>query len=126
MTYTATDRARQEPACVYYLADPRTPRHPRYVGETKQPMVRAHFHCQAYRGNPELQAWKHELAAAGLQPVLVVVAWYPSKPAARAAEWRLIRRWRRRGLADCNTARDGEWEAWVCMCVAINRRKGVA
>ncbi|HEX6463951.1 MAG TPA: hypothetical protein VFZ98_05845 [Vicinamibacterales bacterium] len=99
------------PCVLYYLADPRFPRWPRYVGMTANTESRLKRHYGGSPYNDLLGAWRRELRANGLWPVMHVLAAYPSRAEAREAEWRLMRRWRRRGLCDCNTARDGAWDA---------------
>src|SRR5690348_3835433 len=84
-------------AFVYFLADPRTPRHPRYVGYSVDPMSREKDHRAQWCGNEGMREWKLELRAVGLVPQIVVVGRYDSRKAGLDAEWRLIRRWQRRG-----------------------------
>ena len=103
-------------AFVYYLADPRSPRHPRYVGMTVNPASRAASHAKPYGGGAELRAWKHSLRAAGVSPSLVVVASFGSEEDALRAEWRCIHRWKRRGFCDCNSGREGAMERWQLWC----------
>lgn len=103
-------------AYVYYLADPRTPRWPRYVGHTENPESRANSHAKATANNNyPLGDWKRSLKLAGVAAELVIVGEYASRLEAREAEWRLIRRWQRRGLCDFNIER-GDLSAWALMC----------
>lgn len=99
------------PCILYYLADPRCPRRPRYVGVTRNPVSRLKRHRAPSLYNDALRAWKLALRADGVHLEMYRLAELPSLQAARAAEWRLIRRWRRRGLCDCNAPRDGAWDA---------------
>lgn len=108
---------------VYYLADPRTPRWPRYVGMTQNATQRAKQHASRHGGsNRELGAWKDALRADGLKPILVVVATFETREDARAAEWRLLLRWRRRGLADLCCMLDTHWPMFSAMCDAQHAR----
>jgi hypothetical protein len=100
------------PCWLYYLADPRTPRHPRYVGITINPETRLKRHRSLGTYNDDLQQWKRVMRADGVLPTLFLMAVFPSVEVARDVEWRTIHRWRRRGLCDCNTARDGRSTAW--------------
>lgn len=85
--------------CVYFLADPRTPNRPRYVGATINPRGRLSDH---QRGKvvprDDVFAWFCELRAHKLKPVMRVVARYATGLDAQRAEWRLAWRWKRRGL----------------------------
>lgn len=93
------------PGYIYFLADPRTPRHPRYIGCTANPVERARQHRNhPSDGNAAFATWKRQLRAEGLAPILVVIRELPSIAEARAAEWRLMDRWQRRGLADLSLA----------------------
>ena len=86
-------------AFLYYLADPRTPRAPRYIGSTKCPEMRAAGHATgSHRGNPAFAEWKACLRAQGIAPLLVVITEIEDRTDAFRAEWRLVARWRRRGL----------------------------
>lgn len=109
---------------LYFLTDPRTPRHPRYVGVTRQPMSRARYHAQPTRATgAAMRAWRGKLTAAGVAPMLHVIAAFPKPAAARAAEWRLVRRWQRRGLADCNAQDTGGHAAFAAEWTARNARR---
>lgn len=89
--------------CVYFLADPRTPRMPRYVGYTAHPYARFQQHAWgSHKGNPELAAWKASLSAHGLSPLFVVVEYVSF---GWDAEQRLIVRLRRRGIPLFNKER---------------------
>lgn len=92
---------------VYFLTDPRTPRRPRYVGITIDPVAREKRHAFGNTTNGAMGSWKRALACAGLVPRLHVLAGFDSTEAALEAEWRTIDRWRRRGLCDCNTGHEG-------------------
>lgn len=123
MSETLSDAIRVE-AVVYFLADPRTPRHPRYVGSTKDAVARERQHAKRFQScNADVRAWKESLAAAGLAPLLVVVSTHETRRAAQDAEWRLLHRWRRRGLADLNGARDGNMEAFALEWTAKRSRR---
>lgn len=98
---------------VYFLTDPQFPRWPRYVGITSNPAERARRHRFHSTTNGPFDRWKANLRSFGLAPCLSVVAWYPSIELARRAEWRLIHRWRRRGLCDLNSASDGSARAFA-------------
>ncbi len=64
-----------KPTFVYYLADPLTQRHPRYVGMTSDIAARLKKHV-GVRGFEYglLGPWKKEVLTAGRIPVLIVVA----------------------------------------------------
>jgi predicted GIY-YIG superfamily endonuclease len=114
------------PGYVYFLADPRTPRHPRYVGSTKQPALRAHQHQKDVgAGNAAFADWKQSLRAAGVAPLLVIVSDYPSVADALEAEWRIAARWQRRGLSDLNRP-PNMFQAFACERNAINARRRAA
>lgn len=111
---------------LYFIADPRSPRRPRYVGLTGNPDSRAQSHAKLRAGSFALRAWKDELAAVGLVPQLTVLQWFPSIEEGRAAEWRTIHRWKRRGLCDLNSTRDGRIDAFALKWGAIRRRERTA
>lgn len=116
--------AGMKPCFVYYLADPRTPRHPRYVGSTTNPLERERQHRNhPSAGTAAFARWKRDLRAAGLAPRLVIVARYDDVTAALEAEWRLMFRWRRRGLADLSTDASGNLKAWALSCTRFHNRK---
>ncbi len=108
------------PTYLYYLADPRTPRWPRYVGITESPSLRLDGHRQ--RSTGPSGKWKAGLRLAGVAPTMVILATFDTREGARDAEWRLIHRWRRRGLCDANSARDGRGECFAAYCAARNAR----
>lgn len=102
---------------VYFLADPRTPRRPRYIGAKKDPVARAFQHAKpsGMTMNDDVARWKAGLRAAGLTPLLIVVSEHPTREAALEAEWRLLERWTRRGLTFLNGPRDYRG-AWISAC----------
>jgi predicted GIY-YIG superfamily endonuclease len=114
-------------AIVYYLADARSPRWPRYVGSTTSPRERLRKHRRLHSScNDALYLWKCAMAQqffVGGEIILVVVATYPTADAARAAEWRLRQRWRRRGLCDLNTDKEGRMDAWAARGAADGWRR---
>lgn len=59
-----------------------------------------------------MRTWKRDLRANGATVVMVVISHHESQDDAREAEWRLMQRWRRRGLCDLNNERDGELNAF--------------
>lgn len=115
MSETLTDAlAAESGGYVYFLADPRTTRAPRYVGSTKNVEARAHQHAKPLQScNACFRSWKDALRADGLVPVLVVVSAHPTRAAAVGAEWRLLHRWRRRGVVALNNPRDGASAAFT-------------
>lgn len=72
---------------VYHLVDPQT-RAVRYVGKSASPTSRHRQHIQESieRQNTAKKQWIAGLLATGQQPVLVIVASYPTEPAARERE----------------------------------------
>lgn len=99
---------------VYYLADARFPRWPRYVGLTYDPALRLDTHRKhAPSANATLTTWKAVVSRAGSRIILRVVQTFPTREEGRAFEWRTIRRWRRRGLCDANSQRDGQFDAFA-------------
>lgn len=107
---------------VYFLVDPRSPRHPRYVGVTQDPIMRAYRHARRNTTNPQMGAWKRALSALGLAPQLIVYATYSTRQAAHEAEWRLVHRWQRRGLCDCNTGAEGALEIFRLRSAGMRAR----
>lgn len=112
----------QLPYTVYFLVDPSAPRWPRYVGMTQNIAERERSHRQSRMNNRDLASWKDALRCDGRAPQLIPYRHFASESEARAFEWRLMRRWRRRGLCDCNTARDGALAAWGLWMDARNER----
>jgi predicted GIY-YIG superfamily endonuclease len=85
--------------CVYFLADPRTPNAPRYIGSTNKPAARLWSHAKRHASRAgDAEAWFAAVRADGFEPIMRVVATYATVEDARRAEWRLACRWRRRGL----------------------------
>jgi len=110
---------------VYFLADPRAPRWPRYVGATKDVAMREREHAKRATSSPEpLYRWKESLRAAGLAPKLVVIREFDTRDAAFAAEWRIRARLRRRGLADLNCEKEGRANAVALAWSAFARKRG--
>ena len=108
---------------VYYLADRRTPRWPRYVGSTADPLTRLATHRKPSGSrNGALTSWKAAVVADGSAVIMRIIREYADIAEAREAEWRLIHRWRRRGLCDLNTDREGQHAAFVAMCTHRRRR----
>lgn len=112
-------------AFLYYLADPRAPRAPRYVGLTTNVASREKKHGTLAGHYGLLKAWKLTLRAAGVKPRLVVLAEYPTWEAGREVEWRLIWRWKRRGLCEFNTE-CGSWQRYCLMCAGQKARQAIA
>lgn len=100
---------------LYYLADPRAPRRPRYVGITSDPAARQERHASPNSTSTAMRDWKRALDRSGLAPVLAVLAEFATEAEARGAEWRLIQRWRRRGLCDLNRAVEGRRDRLALM-----------
>lgn len=109
---------------LYALVDPRAPRRPRYIGITKDPEMRLRKHIANSGANASLNDWKAQLRAAGVQPMMLYLDRFDERAAAEAAEWRLIARWQRRGLADCN-AQPLAMKALTAMSVSRARRGAV-
>jgi hypothetical protein len=72
---------------VYHLVDPET-RQIRYIGKSTAPKSRHRQHIQESqeRQNTDKKRWIAGLLARGLQPVLIIVASYPTEPQARTHE----------------------------------------
>jgi predicted GIY-YIG superfamily endonuclease len=87
---------------LYALVDPRAPRWPRYIGITKNPDMRLRKHIKAHAVNAKLGQWKRKIREAGLQPAMLPLRVFSTRAEAEQAEWRLIQRLQRRGLADLN------------------------
>ena len=88
------------PPCVYYLADPRTPNSPRYVGASARlaERLKSHHKASVHRTDDHARWWR-ALYADGLRPVLCVVQSFASLEEATRAEWRIAQRWQRYGVA---------------------------
>jgi hypothetical protein len=74
---------------IYHLVDPRC-RTVRYVGKSTTPTARlkAHIRESLEKQNTAKKAWIHELHLLGLQPVMVIVAKFPTELHARETESR--------------------------------------
>ena len=107
---------------LYTLVDPAEPGRPRYVGVTSNLVNRRHVHTvRRSCVNPRLRAWKAALLDAGRAPRLRVLEVFGDPIAAREREWRLVHRWRRRGLCDLNVA-GYSTKPFALMCAAKAQR----
>lgn len=86
------------PPCVYYLADPRTPNAPRYVGSSRALQSPFKKHMRRSARSRDVGEWFRELRAANVTPILRVVLLCDDALSAHRAEWRIALRWKRRGI----------------------------
>lgn len=123
----SSERRDSRPAFLYFLADARTPRNPRYLGCTTNPASRERSHRKrGYYGGQALQAWKESVWDAGSDIVFVLFAQYPTLRAALQAEWRLIIRWQRRGLCHCNSWTSTSHFVFAAECEGRHRKRRIA